>query len=57
METLIAATRNAAELLGLLDVLGTVEEGKLADLVIVSDYGHGLISKDSAKLILSLIHI
>lgn len=37
METLIAATRNAAELLGLLDVLGTVEEGKLADLVIVSE--------------------
>ncbi len=35
MDTLIAATRNAAELMGLLDVLGTVEVGKLADIVVV----------------------
>ena len=35
METLIAATRNPAEMLGLDDVLGTVEAGKLADLVVV----------------------
>ena len=33
MDTLIAATRNPAELLGVLDSLGTVEAGKLADLV------------------------
>lgn len=35
MDTLIAATRNGADMLGLLDVLGTVEIGKLADLVVV----------------------
>jgi len=35
METLIAATRNPAELMGLEDVLGTVEVGKLADIVVV----------------------
>ncbi len=37
MQTLIAATRNGAEMLGVLDKLGTVEEGKLADLVILAD--------------------
>ncbi len=37
MDTLIAATRNGADMLGLLDVLGTVEEGKLADLVVVAE--------------------
>ncbi|OHB74623.1 MAG: hypothetical protein A2Z25_24000 [Planctomycetes bacterium RBG_16_55_9] len=31
-----AATRNAAELLGLLDELGTIEPGKIADLIIVA---------------------
>lgn len=36
MDTLIAATRNPAELLGVLDSLGTVEEGKLADLVVMA---------------------
>ena len=37
MQTLIAATRNCADLLGVLDKLGTVEEGKLADLLLVAD--------------------
>ena len=37
METLIAATRNGAEMVGMLDKLGTVEEGKWADLVVVAD--------------------
>ncbi len=37
METLIAATRNGADMLGVLNRLGTVEEGKLADLVVVAD--------------------
>ena len=37
METLIAATRNGADMLGVLDRLGTVEVGKLADLVVVAD--------------------
>jgi imidazolonepropionase-like amidohydrolase len=35
MEALIAATKTAAETLGLEKELGTVEEGKLADLIVV----------------------
>ncbi|WP_414981382.1 amidohydrolase family protein [Congregibacter sp.] len=35
MDTLVAATRNPAEFMGVLDDLGTVEEGKLADLVVL----------------------
>ncbi|MBI2149459.1 MAG: amidohydrolase family protein [Acidobacteria bacterium] len=35
MEALQAATRNAATYLGLLDSLGTVEKGKIADLVLL----------------------
>lgn len=35
MEALQAATRNPAKYLGLLDSLGTVEKGKLADLVLL----------------------
>jgi imidazolonepropionase-like amidohydrolase len=37
MKTLIAATHNGAEICGVLDLLGTVEEGKLADLVVVAE--------------------
>jgi len=37
MDALIAATRNCADLCGMLDKLGTVEEGKLADLVVLGD--------------------
>ena len=37
MDALIAATRNCADLCGVLDKLGTVEEGKLADLVVVAE--------------------
>lgn len=36
METLIAATRTSAELCGVADRLGTVEKGKLADLIVLS---------------------
>jgi imidazolonepropionase-like amidohydrolase len=36
MDALIAATRTSAELCGVVDRLGTVEEGKLADLIVVS---------------------
>jgi len=35
MEALVTATRNAAELLGVGDRLGTLEPGKLADLIVV----------------------
>jgi imidazolonepropionase-like amidohydrolase len=34
-EALLTATRNAADALGRLDDLGTIEEGKIADLVVV----------------------
>jgi cytosine/adenosine deaminase-related metal-dependent hydrolase len=37
MESLIAATRNCADLCGVLNKLGTVEVGKLADLLIVAE--------------------
>lgn len=37
MQALIAATRNCAEWCDVLDKLGTVEEGKLADLIVVKD--------------------
>jgi imidazolonepropionase-like amidohydrolase len=37
MEALIAATRTCADLCGVLDRLGTVEAGKLADLIVVSE--------------------
>jgi len=36
-ETLVAATRHAADLCGALDDVGTVEVGKLADLIVVRD--------------------
>lgn len=35
METLQAATRNPAKYLGLLDSLGTVEKGKIANLILL----------------------
>ena len=37
MQALIAATRNCADLCEVLDELGTVEEGKIADLIVVED--------------------
>jgi len=37
MDALIAATRNSADMVGDLDKLGTVEEGKLADLIVLAD--------------------
>ena len=36
-QALIAATKNAAELCGVGPELGTVEPGKLADLIVVGD--------------------
>ena len=37
MQTLLAATRNCAEMCGVLDELGTIEVGKIADLVVLSE--------------------
>jgi imidazolonepropionase-like amidohydrolase len=36
MRAIMAGTRNAAENLGLLDEIGTIESGKLADIVVVN---------------------
>jgi len=36
MEAIVAATRTGAEILGLADLVGTVEAGKLADLLVVA---------------------
>jgi imidazolonepropionase-like amidohydrolase len=36
MEAIVAATRTPAEILGVSDSLGTIEEGKIADLLIVA---------------------
>ena len=35
MEAILSATRNGAEALGILDDVGTLEEGKLADVIVV----------------------
>ncbi len=37
MQALIAATRNCADMVDALDELGTVEKGKLADLIVLAD--------------------
>ena len=37
MQVLVAATKNCAEMCSVLDDLGTVEKGKLADLIVVSE--------------------
>jgi hypothetical protein len=36
MEAIIAATRNGAQMLGMGDKLGTIEAGKLADIIVVA---------------------
>jgi imidazolonepropionase-like amidohydrolase len=37
MEAIMAGTRNAADNLGKGNELGTIEKGKLADMIVVSD--------------------
>jgi imidazolonepropionase-like amidohydrolase len=36
MDAIVAATRTAAEAIGILDVVGTIEEGKVADIILVN---------------------
>lgn len=36
-QALIAATKNCAEMCGVLDELGTVEQGKIANLIVVEE--------------------
>jgi imidazolonepropionase-like amidohydrolase len=55
-EALIAATRVAAEAVGLKDKVGTIEKGKIADLIAVSGNPLSnldiLMSKDNIKLVI-----
>ena len=52
-QTILAATRNAAELCGLGGQLGTVEPGKLADLIVVgSNPMEGVESLRDLRLVL-----
>lgn len=45
MDALVASTRNAAELCGALDELGTIEVGKTADLIVVDGDPSGDVSQ------------
>ena len=47
MSAIAAATRNGAEALGLLKDLGTIEKGKLADVIVVA--GNPLLNMDAMK--------
>jgi imidazolonepropionase-like amidohydrolase len=53
MEAIIAGTRNGAEALGMLDVLGTIEEGKIADVILVE--GDPLKSMKAMKRVVVVI--
>ena len=53
MDAIIAATRNGAEALGLEDELGTIEEGKLADVIVIA--GNPLADISALKSVYSVI--
>ncbi|WP_136161311.1 amidohydrolase family protein [Sphingomonas flavalba] len=53
MDSIIASTRIGAEALGLLDQLGTIEAGKLADVIVVA--GDPLKSMDAMKRVAVVI--
>lgn len=53
MDAIIAATRNGAEALGMAEKLGTVEEGKLADVIVVA--GNPLADPDALKRVYAVI--
>jgi imidazolonepropionase-like amidohydrolase len=53
MDSIVASTRNGAEALGLLDDLGTVEVGKLADVIIVP--GNPLLDMNVMKRVCHVI--
>jgi len=53
MQTIVAATRNGAEALGMADRLGTVESGKLADVIVVA--GNPLSDMAAMKRVFAVI--
>jgi imidazolonepropionase-like amidohydrolase len=53
MEAIVAATKNGAEALGLLDELGTIEVGKLADIIVVP--GNPLLDMEVMKRVCYVI--
>lgn len=53
MDVIIASTRNGAEALGMLDELGTIEEGKLADVIVVA--GNPLLDMEAMKRVYAVI--
>ncbi|HKR35306.1 MAG TPA: amidohydrolase family protein [Steroidobacteraceae bacterium] len=53
MDAIIAATRNGAEALGMLDQLGTIEKGKLADVIVVA--GNPLVDPNALKRVYAVI--
>jgi imidazolonepropionase-like amidohydrolase len=53
MESIIASTRNGAEALGMLETLGTLEKGKIADVIVVA--GDPLSSMNAMKRVAVVI--
>lgn len=53
MDAVIAATRNGAEALGMSDQLGTIEVGKLADVIVVA--GNPLLEAEALKRVYAVI--
>ncbi len=53
MDAIIAATRNGAKALGMLDQLGTIEKGKLADIIVVA--GNPLADPKALKRVYAVI--
>ncbi len=53
MDAIVAATRNGAEALGMEDRLGTIEAGKLADVIVVA--GNPLADPDALKRVYAVI--
>jgi imidazolonepropionase-like amidohydrolase len=53
MEAILTATRNGAEAMGKLDELGTIETGKLADVIVVP--GNPLLDMKAMKRVVYVI--
>jgi imidazolonepropionase-like amidohydrolase len=53
MDAIVASIRNGAEALGMLDQLGTIEEGKLADVIVV--VGNPLLDTTAMKRVYAVV--